>query len=714
VTVVGLLLLFFSLEGEMKFVNTAVVLGLSLALSAQAGEVLRLKAAGVVRSGELSTALALDQNQETGLYVVQWKDKVHEEEKAELKALGFRILNYIPDDAFLAQGSFAQAEQAARLGFVRAVVPYGARFKLEPELAPHGVMSIQNGSQVSVQMVPGADLNAVKSLFTNATYLGHDLILGSLSGSAALALAQRADVIWVERYLPMRMMSLEGAELGVRASDGPPPAVTGYESGNKLVNVDAAYVLGMHGEGQILASADTGTDTGDMGSLAADFQGQLKAGLAMGVGGSSWGDPMCHGTHTAGSIVGNGKSSNGQIHGGSYGAQFVEEGMWSDIMNNIMPPSIPDLFDAAYAQGARIHSDSWGAPSSNGRYDNWSVLADTWLSDHPDFLALFASGNDGSDANKDGVVDEGSVSSPGTAKNVLTVGASKNYLLQGGIQKQMKDLRNGGDKWGVEPLASSQLSEDPKGLAAFSSRGPTADGRLKPDIVSPGTNIVSVRSHHPKADATTESWGIYDANYLYMGGTSMATPIAAGAMGLFRQFLQQKVGADVSAALLKAAVANTADDLYPGQFGERAQGQEEPTRRPNNHEGWGRVDVANLVGNGGLEFHDEHVGLSTGQSKEFDVTVDGTKPLKVTMAYTDAPGTAAAARTLVNDLDLTVVDANGKTYFPNGRSDKDAVNNMEEIDLLTPAAGTYKVIVTGANVPQGKNGAQAYGLVISK
>ena len=84
---------------------------------------------------------------------------------------------------------------------------------------------------------------------------------------------------------------------------------------------------------------------------------------------------------------------------------------------------------------------------------------------------MFASGNDGADMNADGVIDEGTVGSPGTAKNVLTVGASKNYLLEGGIQKAMKDLRNGGQKWGVEPIASSKLSEDAKGMAAFSSRG---------------------------------------------------------------------------------------------------------------------------------------------------------------------------------------------------------------------------------------------------
>ena len=384
--------------------------------------------------------------------------------------------------------------------------------------------------------------------------------------------------------------------------------------------------------------------------------------------------------------------------------------MWSDIMNNIMPPSIPTLFDAAYKQGARIHSNSWGAPGSNGRYDNWCVLTDTWLFNNQDFLAMFAAGNEGADMSKDGVIDQGSVSSPGSSKNVLTVGASKNYLLEGGIQRMMKELRDGTNKWGVEPIASSKLSEDQKGMAAFSSRGPTQDGRLKPEIVAPGTNIVSARDRHPKADPAKMSWGLYDDHYVFMGGTSMATPVAAGGVALVRQYLVQKLGTEnVSSALMKAAVANTATDLFPGQFGERGAGQEQPTRRPNNHQGWGLVNLANMA-SGTPHLVDEKVGLATGQAKEYLVQHFGGS-LHVTMAYTDAPGTASAQRTLVNDLDLSVIDPSGRALFPNGKSGKDAVNNMEQIDILNAPAGAYRIVVSGGNVPQGKNGAQPYALV---
>lgn len=686
----------------MKLITIAI-LGLLLPHGADAGEILRLKATGAMKPSLTS----LSNEAETGLYLIQWKKAVTESEKSSLRGLGLKVLHYVPDDAFLVQGDQAMAAAAMELGFVRAVVPYVAGMKMEPELTSHGLFSFNDSSRVTVQLVPGADSAAVSSVLANAVELGDGLLVGEASVGALWQLATRTEVLWIERYLPMTNMDMQLGSVGESAA-----AFTGFESGTKVMNADAAYARGLNGAGQIVALADTGVDTGDKNTLLPDLQGQVKAGVAMGLGGNSWGDPMNHGTHVAGSIAGRGASSNNGIRGTAFGAQLVAQGMWSDLMNNIMPPAIPKLFDVASKEGATIHSNSWGAPNSNGRYDAWASQADTWLFNNPDFLAVFAAGNDGADRNKDGVVDEGSLASPGSAKNVLTVGASKNLLMEGGIQRTMRELRDGVNKWGAEPVASSRLSEDVRGMAAFSSRGPAADGRLKPDVVAPGTNIVSSRSKHPKAKPE-DSWGIYDDNYLYMGGTSMATPLTSGAMAIVRQFLLQRTGAaSVSSALMKATVANTAEDLFPGQFGLRAQGQEQPTRRPNNHEGWGRVNLANLDPN--LQLIDSRQGLATGQEATVTVNVtDASRALKVTMAYTDAPGAANTTKTLVNDLDLVVTGPGGQVFYPNGRSGKDNVNNMEQVDVLTPAVGAYQVSVKGANVPQGKNGAQPYALVIS-
>src|SRR5690606_28622322 len=139
--------------------------------------------------------------------------------------------------------------------------------------------------------------------------------------------------------------------------------------------------------------------------------------------------------------------------------------------------------------------------------------------DHPDMLILFAAGNDGADRNRDGRIDPGSVSPPATAKNSLSVGASENYELRGGIQEKIGKLnpRN----WGVEPIASDTVSNNPNGLVAFSARGPTTDGRIKPDVVAPGSNILSNCSKVPESG---ELWGRYNDKHCFSGGTSMSTP----------------------------------------------------------------------------------------------------------------------------------------------------------------------------------------------
>jgi hypothetical protein len=158
-------------------------------------------------------------------------------------------------------------------------------------------------------------------------------------------------------------------------------------------------------------------------------------------------------------------------------------------------------------------------------------------------------------------------------------------------------------------------------MAAFSSRGPTDDGRIKPELVAPGTNILSVRSH--QADAGT-GWGAFDSNYIFEGGTSMSTPLTAGAAAVAREWLTRIKGvANPSAALIKSVLINGAADMSPGQYG-RGSRQEIPSRRPNNDTGWGRVDLKAALdppAPRGIWLRDSADGLSTGQTTTYQVTV---------------------------------------------------------------------------------------------
>ena len=152
----------------------------------------------------------------------------------------------------------------------------------------------------------------------------------------------------------------------------------------------------------------------------------------------TWNDPITgegHGTHTAGSLTGEPFTVSGvtyDIKGVAYNSQLVFQATLDPATSGVNKGvlDIPDLnsqgFPDAYGQGVRVHSDSWGG-SIPGDYDDFAQSADTFIWEHKDFVACFAAGNGGVDANNDGVIDPDSVTSPGTAKDVITVGASENY-----------------------------------------------------------------------------------------------------------------------------------------------------------------------------------------------------------------------------------------------------------------------------------------------
>ncbi len=671
---------------------------------------------GAIGVDSLSLLAVGDTKNQSNLWLVQWKSSIHEHEKRKLQAIGSTVLRYIPNNTLLVRllGEGSKAK-LARFDFVERVIAYGQGLNVEPGLTGFGIFSANENILVTVVVYDGADTQPILSLFkAELGRVGKNIFAGRITRGDVSRLAAMEGVLWVERYIPVKSFHLKRNEL-LTEGDEPeaaPTEITGYESGTKILNVEKAYAAGVDGTGQFIAYADTGLDKGSKTDIHLDFIGNFHTGRALGLGGTSWGDPHSHGTHVAGSIAGNGANSGGAIRGTAYRAKLVVQGMWSDIFNNLFPPGADTLFNNAYQDGARIHSNSWGR-EANGRYDTMARQVDAYMFENQDFLAIFAAGNSGKDLNHDGIIDEGSLSSPGSAKNSLTVGSSKNYLIAGGIQRTMQELRGGEKNWGVEPIASSRLSDHENGLAAFSSRGPAADGRVKPDVVAPGTNIVAARSRNSKAG---EGWGAFNDHYLYMGGTSMSTPLVAGAMGLIRQHILAVTGAGkLSAALLKAAVVNSAFDLYPGQFGERSRGQEHPTTRPNNHQGYGRVDVDAMVDSGRTyTFVDREIGLATGESEDVaKLQVSAGQVIRVTLAYTDAAGAALASKALVNDLDLKVVNAAGEQFFPNHGSTADRTNNVEQVDYKAQADTTLSIRVKGHNIPMGRSGKQPYAIVVS-
>ena len=305
---------------------------------------------------------------------------------------------------------------------------------------------------------------------------------------------------------------------------------------------------------------------------------------------------------------------------------------------------------------------------------------------HRDMLVCFSAGNEGTDGDANGRIDPGSITPPATAKNCLTVGACENL-------RPTKALTYGSAfGFPAEPIRSDRMANNADGMVAFSSRGPVHDGRIKPDVVAPGTYVLSARS---RATSST-GWELSsDALYMYDGGTSMATPLVAGCAAVIRSFLRKAHDLrKPSAALLKALIINGARDLT-GQYLPS-----EADSLPNNSEGFGRVDVQAVVGPYGageqLVFWDEGQALDVGEVAEQSVVVSpGAKLFKATLVWTDPPGEG-----LQSDLDLIVSAGSQERHgnMPANAAEFDRVNNVEQVVWENPPAGSLAVKVTAHRI----------------
>lgn len=483
--------------------------------------------------------------------------------------------------------------------------------------------------------------------------------------------------------------------------------------------------LALAGNGETIAVCDTGLDSGEPSAIHPDFKGRVTFVKSYPINPTYTSDTITnpgsndgpadvdsgHGTHVAGSVLGSGVSSAGMagligpVRGLAYKAKLVfqaveQEVKWKDpfdlhyygrFLLSGIPVDLRKLFSDAYGKKARIHSNSWGG-GDPGAYDDQCRQLDNFVWNKRDFCVLVAAGNDGVDRNHDGEIDPMSVSSPATAKNCITVGACENN------RPLFTDTygQTWPDDYTVPPLNNDKIADNPDQMVAFSSRGPTVDGRVKPDVVAPGTYILSTRSRF--ISESLFGWGKFAPSKLYMydSGTSMATPLTAGALALIREYLRtkQKIKSP-SAALLKAALIAGATRL-PGNALEGAI--------LDNNQGFGRVNVDNVVAPQSPTsnvFSDESIALKTGEVHTVKLKLkSGKSPLVVALAYTDYPG-----KTLINDLNLIVRGPGGiaipGNQTPGTPTTLDTKNNAEVVRILAPAPGVYTIDVVAANVPKG-------------
>ena len=431
-----------------------------------------------------------------------------------------------------------------------------------------------------------------------------------------------------------------------------------------------------------------------------------------------------HGTHVVGSVLGSGTNSeSGANHAGmAPGAQLYMQA--TQCGSNTCPGPVTGIFDAcgglyqpsdlqndffqpAYDFGARVHTNSWGTgpdkmagcplTSCHNYYSIETLKIDQAAYSMDDLTILFAMGNDGRDSNSNGEIDLSRMNRQATAKNILSIGASENF--RPGLGPIW-----GGYGYPASPISIDNANNDPEGLAAFSNRGPTNDGRIKPDISAPGTFIVSVcssDSDYPYED----NWGIGD-DYCVKSGTSMATPITAGSTALILEHLNNLGYSDIftnsndpASAMVKAILVAGAHDM-DGQYdtfcpscgsGDGKNGAKETA--PNNHEGWGRVDLQGSVESTFLD----GIQITTGESHSIRLTLPvGLPEVRVVLSWNDHDSNSPLGlKQLVNDLDIILKDPSGT---PVSYSNDD-LNNLVGITVENPSGGEWELLVNGVNVP---------------
>jgi subtilisin-like proprotein convertase family protein len=659
------------------------------------------------------------------LWLVQFVGPIRTEWVEGLLSSGLEIVTYIPENAYLVWGENPQtalADFAAKSEAVRWIGAYLPAYRLEPGLNTDALFN--NGEEwvdATVQFYQTAglkeSLNRLAGLArqiyqppVSIQFFTHLRV--ELPSSALDAVAAWPDVVNIEKYQPPVLLDeVQGQILAgnlMQAQGNTVPSSPGYLQwliSKGFPDQPAAY--------PIVDLMDDGLDGGSATDvLHADFyvrglktnpdrvsyinnctsdekgngiggHGNLNAGILGGYNQSS-GFPY---QDAAGYQLGLGVSPFGWIAS----TKIFSDTGWYDA--SACGNSFTTIVQSAYSAGARITSNSWGA-STAGAYTVDAQIYDLLTRDasplpgNQEMLHIFAAGNMGPTT--------GSISSPATAKNVITVGATENVRDEG-----------------IEDGCYSTEANNADDIAFFSSRGPAIDGRIKPDIVAPGIHIQGPASQDPGYTSSgicgsmangIERSPYYPSGqtlYTWSSGTSHAAPAVSGIAQLAHNYYQRvlKPGQTPSPAMLKALILNTPRYL---------QGTDAGDNLPSQHQGWGSAHMRHMFDDTSRVLLDQTWQFT--QSSENYAFIgqvsDLTRPLHISLVWTDAPGSPAAAQALVNDLDLEVT-IGGKTYKGNvfngsvsavGGS-ADHKNNVENIFLPAGQTGVFQVRVTARSLP---------------
>lgn len=626
-------------------------------------------------------------------------ESVTVEQYADLKDLGVELQEDLGKSTYLCFYQPPDLEPLRSLKWVRQVDVYRNTFKI-PEVLLGVVNVLKNPSQggdddkILINVLPHHDydvetgMQELASKVAKAAGLGPEdfEVFGNkiqlqVPAERVETIAMNEDVRFIEEVVTPVLFDDQANQLVL----GPNPKPQSQE---------------LQGENQVIAVIDTGFDLGMPDDCHPAFQGRVKKLISLGrndqdvpSAAQRYDDPNGHGTHVCGTIVGQHfKTAEGLIGGVAPNAQLVVSSMLMGGLSDSAPTPINSIDQALGVpyrdHGARIFSNSWGDSAPRGiqrPYAEAAEAIDAFIRNNPDALVIFSAGNNNPDPprnNRAGPVLKPTIGSQAAAKNCLTVGASGTTRLAGEDR----------------PTGLSILNPDD--IYPKSSCGPTAELRMKPDVVAPGFNIFSAKSRHSAVKysgfktVTKDDTG--EAVWQTRSGTSHATPLVAGCAAVLRELAEKTMGASPPAALLKAVIINGADKLP--NISTAAQG-------------FGRVNLLASCAmlqeppicakdvNAGSEIQMAHgtlIGDSLKEDEEFEMTLNLSKhtpvqglELKVTLVYNDVEGGVVQ-----NNLNLSVVDTLHGTAVHGYTSEKDmSVQNTVEQVILPLTVSTPKMMV---------------------
>ena len=627
---------------------------------------------------------------------------------ALLARSGAVACGFVPQHTFLVLGNQSTVAHLEN-SLARHVAVLLPAWRIAPELEALNPSSDRISVAINTLTAPGLRIDVLRA--TAAAVLGargavtsassaaegpdaglvHGRLVVELEAAAATELLPRLAALpwahWLEPAPEVRVRNYNAAAL--------------LQHSGSAVGARRVWDAGIRGSGQLVGMGDSGID---MTSCYFAHIGPNNSTLAAGPDhrkvvayNSAPGDSLDlngHGTHTAASLAGSCSPGSSQDaarwNGMAPGSRivFTDIGAGNNGSRLFLPASLSPFYDFAFSRGARVHSDSWGGDVTT--YDVLARETDEFCWAHRDFLPVFAVGNFGSAASQ--------IANPATSKNGLAVGASL------------------GDT-----------------AAAFSSSGPTHDGRMKPDVMAPGETRCAAAALDPRKPTA----GCETAT---LTGTSMAAPLAAGAALLVRQYFVdgfhpsgRRVARDSmvpSGALLKAVLINGAAPL---------RGLPVPDAR----QGYGRVDLGPLslplgsdAGEGATRmFVADSSAVAAGEMHRYCLLLSravaasaagataaplGALELRVTLAWHDPPALlSAAGPKLVNDLDLRVralkPDAAGRSPVAAAARDVTPPNRFDNVErrVVSSPERAYLIEVEGHAVPWPADevGGQPYALV---